>query len=74
MTMPRREAVKRTFSRRSVRRSLTVAVIVGSALNMINQGDALIGGKPLIVWKLLLTYFVPYAVASYGSYAALRAP
>lgn len=70
--MPRQEAMKRTFSRRSVRRSLTVALIVGSALNMINQGDLLFQGEPIIVWKLLLTYFVPYAVASYGSYAALR--
>jgi hypothetical protein len=26
----------------------------------------------VVVWKLILTYFVPFAVASYGSYAALR--
>lgn len=66
------EALRRTFSARSLRRSITVAVVVGTILNGINQGDALLGGEPLVVWKLLLTYFVPFAVASYGSYAAYR--
>ncbi len=70
----RQEALKRTFAWRSVRRSLIVALLVGTALNMINQGDALLGGEPLVLWKLLLTHFVPFAVASYGSYAALRTP
>jgi hypothetical protein len=66
------EALKRTFSWPSVRRSLTVAVLIGTALNAINQGTELWAGEPVILWKLLLTYFVPFAVASYGSYAALR--
>lgn len=70
--MSPREALKRTFALRSVRRSLTVALIIGTLLNAINQGAELAAGEPLIVWKLLLTYFVPFAVASYGSYAALR--
>ena len=42
------------------------------ALNAINQGTEIWAGAPVILWKLLLTYFVPFAVASYGSYAALR--
>jgi len=66
------EALRRTFTARSVRRSLSVAVIIGTTLNGINQGDALLTGHPLVIWKLLLTYFVPFAVASYGSYAAYR--
>ena len=68
-----REALRRTFSWRGVRRALAVALIVGTALNAINQGDALLGAHPLVWWKIALTYFVPFAVASYGSYAALRA-
>jgi hypothetical protein len=52
---------------------LTVALVVGTALNLINQGDALAAGHAPILWKLMLTYVVPFAVASYGSYAALRA-
>jgi hypothetical protein len=66
------EALKQSFTRSAVRRSLTVALLVGTALNLINQGDALFGAAPLVLWKLLLTYFVPFAVTSYGSYAALR--
>jgi hypothetical protein len=49
-----------------------VAVIVGTALNAINQGPELLAGAHPVVWKIALTYFVPFAVASYGSYAAFR--
>jgi hypothetical protein len=66
------QALRRTFSAPSLRRSIAVAVVVGTILNGINQGDALLSGERLVVWKLLLTYFVPFAVASYGSYAAYR--
>lgn len=70
--MTARQALKQTFSWPAVRRSLFVAVLIGTALNAINQGTEIWGGQPVILWKLLLTYFVPFAVASYGSYAALR--
>ena len=49
------------------RRSLLVALIVGTLLNFINQGDALLGGGPINWIKLALTYLVPYAVCTYGS-------
>lgn len=68
--IPSNEALRRTFSWAAVRRSLTVALVVGTILNAINQGDALLGGGEIVLWKLLLTYVVPFAVASYGSYAA----
>ncbi|GAC1581638.1 MAG: hypothetical protein NVS3B5_15780 [Sphingomicrobium sp.] len=66
------EALRATFAWRSIRRSLTVAVVVGTALNMINQGPEVFAGHPPIIWKLVMTYTVPFAVASYGSYAAYR--
>lgn len=49
------------------RRSFIVAVIVGTMLNLINQGDALLGGAGINVTKILLTYAVPYCVATYGA-------
>ena len=49
------------------RRSLAAAVIVGTILNLINQGDALFGDKALDWLKLVLTYIVPYCVATYGA-------
>ena len=60
------------FRRDIVRRSFWVAVVVGTLLNLINQGDRLFGGVPLDVFKGLLTYAVPYFVATYGAVSAVR--
>ena len=49
------------------KRSLVVALIVGTILNMINQGDAIVAGARLNILKLILTFAVPYAVATYGA-------
>jgi len=49
------------------RRSLLVAIVVGTILNLINQGDALFGPVAVSWTKLLLTYLVPYAVSTYGA-------
>ena len=49
------------------RRSFVVALIVGTILNLINQGEALLAAHSLNVAKLLLTYLVPYCVATYGA-------
>ena len=49
------------------RRSLLVAIVVGTILNLINQGDALFGPVAVNWTKLLLTYLVPYAVSTYGA-------
>jgi hypothetical protein len=68
----RNEAIRRTLAGASVRRSLIVALIIGTVLNAINQGPEMLSGHWPVWWKLILTYFVPFAVASYGSYAAYR--
>ena len=49
------------------RRSLYVALIVGTVLNLINQGDALLGVASVNWLKLILTYCVPYVVCTYGA-------
>ena len=51
------------------RRSLMAAIVVGTILNLINQGDALFSGRPVNWLKLVLTYIVPYCVATYGAVA-----
>jgi hypothetical protein len=57
------------------RRSFWVAVVVGSILNLINQGDALLGAAAVNWIKLLLTYAVPYCVSTYGAVSVqLAAP
>jgi uncharacterized membrane protein YiaA len=42
---------------------------VGSILVAINQGDVLIAGRwnATLVWKTLLTYLVPFVVATWGA-------
>lgn len=52
------------------RRSFYVALVVGSVLNLINQGDAIFGAAPINWLKFILTYFVPYAVCTYGAVSA----
>lgn len=52
--------------------ALRVALVVGTLLNLINQPEALLGDAPVVWGKALLTYCVPFAVASYGSWSALR--
>lgn len=46
-----------------------MALVVGTILNLINQGDALFAGGRLDLTKLLLTYAVPHCVATYGAVA-----
>ena len=53
------------------RRSLIVAIVVGTILNLINQGDGLLGRAPIDWTRLILTYMVPYAVSTYGAVSAL---
>jgi len=49
------------------RRSLVVALIVGTILNLINQGDVLLGEGHVNLAKIILTFAVPYCVATYGA-------
>jgi hypothetical protein len=53
-----------------------VAIVVGTILNLINQGDAILEAASLNWIKIVLTYFVPYAVSTYGavSYRLSRPP
>ena len=48
-------------------RSLYVALIVGTILNLINQGDALLVPGSINWFKVALTYCVPYVVCTYGA-------
>jgi hypothetical protein len=62
-----REILRCCLSDGVPRRSLVVALVVGAILNLINQGDALVAGAPPAWTKILLTFLVPYCVATYGA-------
>jgi hypothetical protein len=61
------------------KRALIVALVIGSILNLINQGDILLRQPGAVnAAKLLLTFIVPYLVSTYGAvsyrFHAERAP
>ena len=56
----------------TVRRALTVSLVVGTILLAINQLDVLLAGDVPPIWKIILTYLTPYAVSSYSTASPVR--
>lgn len=54
-------------SARIAKSALRVSVAVGTVLNLINQGSAILAGTGIFWFHLLLNYLVPYCVASYSA-------
>ncbi|PKO62278.1 MAG: hypothetical protein CVU24_04790 [Betaproteobacteria bacterium HGW-Betaproteobacteria-18] len=50
-----------------VKSSLRIALVVGSILNLVNQGSAILAGTDISWIHVALNYFVPYCVASYSA-------
>jgi hypothetical protein len=51
-----------------LRRSLLTALVVGTILVAINQGNVLLDGRfpAALWWKIPLTFAVPFCVATWG--------
>lgn len=60
------------FCRKSYIRAMKISLIVGTLLTIINQGDMIIAGQTPVIWKVILTYLVPFCVSSYSSAKLLR--
>lgn len=50
-----------------IQTALKVAFVVGTILNVINQGHALLGESPIAWGQVVLNYLVPYCVSSYSA-------
>ena len=52
-----------------LKRSLVAALVVGTVLTALNQGDSILSGQwnNTLYWKIPLTYCVPFIVATYGA-------
>ena len=52
-----------------LKRSAIAALVVGTVLTALNQGDLLLSGQwtSALYWKIPLTYCVPFLVATYGA-------
>ena len=55
------------------RRSFYTALVVGSILTGINQGDVILAGLEPNFVKIGLNYLVPFGVATYGAVTAKMA-
>lgn len=57
-----------------LRRTLTIAAIVGSWLTLFNQGDVLWSGgaSPVVLLKVALNYLTPFMVANLGLLSSER--
>ncbi|MEQ8369632.1 MAG: nitrate/nitrite transporter NrtS [Alphaproteobacteria bacterium] len=55
------------FADGTPRKALLTAVIVGTLLTAINHGDYFLAGEMPAVWKIVLTYCVPYFVTTWGA-------
>jgi hypothetical protein len=57
-----------------VRNAIKTALVVGTVLTAINQGDVLLRGalSGVVLAKMLLTYIVPYLVSTTGALSVSR--
>ena len=47
--------------------ALKIALVVGTLLNLINQGGRVLDGLPPSWFHVVLNYLVPYCVSSYSA-------
>ncbi len=61
--------LKYAINRQIVITSIKVALVIGTILALINHYDAILNGtlNTTGLIQILLTYLVPYAVATYGA-------
>ena len=49
------------------KRAFFPALVVGTILTAINHGDVFLDGSMPPIWKIVLTYCVPYCVTTWGA-------
>ena len=59
--------LKLAFSDGTTKKAFFSALVVGSILTSINHGDMILTGEYPPWLKVLLTYFVPYCVTTWGA-------
>ncbi len=55
------------------RKAVLTALVVGTILITINQGDLILAGIAPPAWKIILTYCVPYCVTTWGAITGKQA-
>ena len=49
------------------KKALMTAILVGTILTLINNGDFILRGESINYLKIILTYCVPYCVTTWGA-------
>ena len=62
-----RNLTELAFGGGTPRKAAMTALVVGTVLVGINHADAILAGEPISLHKILLTYCVPYLVATWGA-------
>ncbi len=55
------------------KKAIVTALVVGTILTAINHGDVILSGLAPPIWKVILTYCVPYCVTTWGAITGKRA-
>ena len=62
-----KDLLRAALSRRIASSALCISLVVGTVLNLINQGGSILSGSGVSWLHLLLNYLVPYCVATYSA-------
>ena len=68
---------KNTLTKQMLKRSAIIAVVIGGALTVINQKDAILGEADLQIGRMILAFLTPFIVVAvsqvYGARSAHKA-
>ena len=56
------------------KKAFFTARVAGTLLTAIHHGDVILSGRIPPIWKMVLTYCVPYCVTTWGATMGKRAP
>ncbi len=54
------------------KKAIFTALVVGTLLTAINQGDVILSGLAPPTWKVILTSCIPYCVTTWGAVTGKR--
>ncbi len=67
------ERLKIALEKSTLKKGLIVSIVVGSILNLINQGNLILGNhfSEISIPKLCLTYIAPFLVSVYSTSSSI---
>lgn len=72
MTTMFRSVLRSACDRQLLITALKVSAVVGTLLNLVNQGPAIWDGEAVACWNIVMNYLVPFCVSSYSGMRGRR--